>query len=326
MRDVADHPAACWLQPAASADACAPSLAPCPACGEPMGCNGRYPRGCGAEAVSAPDATRALLPCPFCGGKAAEWTPNATSQGVYPHGGVVCLACGLLTYLTPEQWNRRMADAPEPSLTEVAAYNRGRADGLAAFQTGTATDLPAPALPALLEEMRAEFRKQHGDSVADEHERQQAQVPEPGEDAFIERQVECAPSAPAAPVLPAEVRSHEDLPEAAWAKRDEIVNCDNMFERKRLVLEFADILRAEANAAEGDRVNENKQAGERREAFQRFSDAVRRTLDRVAEAGGYSDTDVTALHRAARAAFNGRFARNDSDSAPAPTPRERMTR
>ena len=45
MRDVADHPAACWLQPAASADACAPSLALCPACGEPMGCNGRYPRG-----------------------------------------------------------------------------------------------------------------------------------------------------------------------------------------------------------------------------------------------------------------------------------------
>jgi hypothetical protein len=46
--------------------------------------------------------------------------------------------------------------------------------------------------------------------------------------------------------LPEHVRSHEDLPEAAWAKYDEIWQSQDYFDTKRLVQEFADILRAEA--------------------------------------------------------------------------------
>ena len=48
-------------------------------------------------------------------------------------------------------------------------------------------------------------------------------------------------------LLPEHVQSHEDLPEAAWAKREEIWMCRNLFTVKQLVDEFADILRAEAN-------------------------------------------------------------------------------
>lgn len=48
-------------------------------------------------------------------------------------------------------------------------------------------------------------------------------------------------------MLPAEVRCHGDLPETAWAKREEIWQSHNFMYTKTLVDEFANILRAEAN-------------------------------------------------------------------------------
>lgn len=47
--------------------------------------------------------------------------------------------------------------------------------------------------------------------------------------------------------LPVTIRCHDCLPDAAWEKRREIWKSDNFFERKRLVTEFASILRAQTH-------------------------------------------------------------------------------